>query len=87
MPPSALTLSLSLSQNEVKEEEDGATKDLSEEEVQTRIEEYNAQVSEDGMKLVSLQDTLAGAINFRLTVVPDFDEFQLCRDLIKSQIN
>ncbi|XP_045931432.1 ras association domain-containing protein 5 [Micropterus dolomieu] len=40
-------------QNEAKEEEEGGTKDLSEEEVQTRIEKYNAQVSENGMKLAS----------------------------------
>ncbi|XP_071350493.1 ras association domain-containing protein 5 isoform X5 [Trachinotus anak] len=38
-------------QNEAKEEEEGGTKDLSEEEVRTRIEEYNAQVTENGMKL------------------------------------
>ncbi|XP_071350490.1 ras association domain-containing protein 5 isoform X2 [Trachinotus anak] len=37
--------------NEAKEEEEGGTKDLSEEEVRTRIEEYNAQVTENGMKL------------------------------------
>lgn len=40
-------------QNEAKEEEERGTKDLSEEEVQTRIEEYNTQVSENGMKLAS----------------------------------
>ncbi|CAJ1051695.1 ras association domain-containing protein 5 isoform X1 [Xyrichtys novacula] len=40
-------------QNEAKEEEEGGTKDLSEEEARTRIEEYNAQVSENGMKLAS----------------------------------
>ncbi|XP_038553020.1 ras association domain-containing protein 5 isoform X4 [Micropterus salmoides] len=40
-------------QNEAKEEEEGGTKDLSEEEVQTRIEKYNSQVSENGMKLAS----------------------------------
>nr|XP_043880809.1 ras association domain-containing protein 5 isoform X2 [Solea senegalensis] len=39
--------------NEAKEEEEGGTKDLSAEEVQTKIEEYNAQVSETGMKLAS----------------------------------
>ncbi|XP_040014568.1 ras association domain-containing protein 5 isoform X1 [Xiphias gladius] len=39
--------------NEAKEEEPGGTKDLSEEEVRTRIEEYNAQVTENGMKLAS----------------------------------
>lgn len=37
-----------------KEEEEGGTRNLSEEEVRTRIEQYNAQVSENGMKLVSL---------------------------------
>nr|XP_043880810.1 ras association domain-containing protein 5 isoform X3 [Solea senegalensis] len=42
-----------LKQNEAKEEEEGGTKDLSAEEVQTKIEEYNAQVSETGMKLAS----------------------------------
>ncbi|XP_049436609.1 ras association domain-containing protein 5 isoform X2 [Epinephelus fuscoguttatus] len=40
-------------QKETKEEEEKGTKDLSEEEVRTRIEEYNAQVSENGMKLAS----------------------------------
>ncbi|KAM9362237.1 ras association domain-containing protein 5 [Symphorus nematophorus] len=40
-------------QNETKEEEERGTKDLSEEEVRTRIEEYNAQISENGMKLAS----------------------------------
>ncbi|XP_035008104.1 ras association domain-containing protein 5 [Hippoglossus stenolepis] len=40
-------------QNETKEEEAGGTKELSVEEVQTRIEEYNAQVTENRMKLVS----------------------------------
>uniref|UniRef100_A0A3B5A341 Ras association domain family member 5 n=1 Tax=Stegastes partitus TaxID=144197 RepID=A0A3B5A341_9TELE len=39
--------------NEAKEEEERGTKDLSEDEVHTRIEEYNAQVSENGMKLAS----------------------------------
>ncbi|XP_037346710.1 ras association domain-containing protein 5 isoform X3 [Pungitius pungitius] len=38
---------------EAKEEEEDGARDLSEEEVQTRIEEYNAQVSENGMKLAS----------------------------------
>ncbi|XP_034388574.1 ras association domain-containing protein 5 isoform X3 [Cyclopterus lumpus] len=38
---------------EVKEEDEGGTRDLSEEEVWTRIEEYNAQVSANGMKLSS----------------------------------
>ncbi|XP_034726009.1 ras association domain-containing protein 5 isoform X1 [Etheostoma cragini] len=40
-------------QKEAKEEDGRGSKDLSEEEVQTRIEEYNAQVSETGMKLAS----------------------------------
>ncbi|XP_034388572.1 ras association domain-containing protein 5 isoform X1 [Cyclopterus lumpus] len=40
-------------QKEVKEEDEGGTRDLSEEEVWTRIEEYNAQVSANGMKLSS----------------------------------
>ncbi|XP_069393932.1 ras association domain-containing protein 5 isoform X2 [Paralichthys olivaceus] len=39
--------------NETKEEEEGGTKDLSAEEVRTRIEEYNAQVNENGMSLAS----------------------------------
>lgn len=39
-------------QNAAKEEEKGATKDLSVEEVRARIEAYNAQVTENGMKLV-----------------------------------
>lgn len=40
-------------QNEVKAEEEGGLKTLSEEEVQTRIAEYNAQDTENGMKLAS----------------------------------
>ncbi|XP_076611610.1 ras association domain-containing protein 5 isoform X2 [Chaetodon auriga] len=40
-------------QNEAKEEDERGTKDLSEEEVRTRIEEYNTQVSENGMNLAS----------------------------------
>ncbi|XP_073325419.1 ras association domain-containing protein 5 isoform X2 [Pagrus major] len=39
--------------NEAKEEDDEGTKDLSEEEVRTRIEDYNAQISENGMKLAT----------------------------------
>ncbi|XP_067443823.1 ras association domain-containing protein 5 isoform X1 [Thunnus thynnus] len=39
--------------HEAKEEEERGTKDLSEEEVRTRINAYNAQVSENGMKLAS----------------------------------
>ncbi|XP_037346709.2 ras association domain-containing protein 5 isoform X2 [Pungitius pungitius] len=42
-----------LKPKEAKEEEEDGARDLSEEEVQTRIEEYNAQVSENGMKLAS----------------------------------
>ncbi|XP_060925547.1 ras association domain-containing protein 5 [Limanda limanda] len=38
---------------ETKEEEEGGTKELSAEEVRTRIEEYNAQVTENGMNLAS----------------------------------
>lgn len=38
---------------EAKEEEEGGAKDLSEEEARQRIEEYNSQVSENGMKLAS----------------------------------
>ena len=45
-------------QKEAKEEETRGTKDLSEEEVSKRIEEYNAQVSENGMNLVSSQHLL-----------------------------
>ena len=43
-----------LQQNEAKQNEvsETGTKALSEEEVRSRIEEYNAQVSENGMKLV-----------------------------------
>lgn len=44
-----------LQQNETKEEEEGRTKDLSEDEMRARIEEYNAQVTENGMKLVSYE--------------------------------
>lgn len=38
---------------EAKEEEEGGAKDLSEEEARQRIEEYNSQVSENGIKLAS----------------------------------
>ncbi|XP_047203827.1 ras association domain-containing protein 5 isoform X4 [Girardinichthys multiradiatus] len=38
-------------QSETKEEEEGGAKELSEEEVRTKIESYNAQVSENGMNL------------------------------------
>lgn len=52
-------------QNEAKEEEERGTKDLSEEEVRTRIEEYNAQVSENGMKL-ALDGSYTGFIKVHL---------------------
>ncbi|KAM8868253.1 ras association domain-containing protein 5 isoform 3-T3 [Synchiropus picturatus] len=39
--------------NESKEEEEGGASDLSEEEVRCRIEQYNSQVSENGMNLAS----------------------------------
>ncbi|XP_054640820.1 ras association domain-containing protein 5 isoform X2 [Dunckerocampus dactyliophorus] len=39
--------------SEAKEEEEGGAKDLPEEDVRTRIEEYNSRVSENGMKLAS----------------------------------
>ncbi|XP_028301713.1 ras association domain-containing protein 5 isoform X2 [Gouania willdenowi] len=39
--------------SETKEEEEGEATDLPEEEVHARIEEYNSQVSENGMKLAS----------------------------------
>lgn len=38
---------------EAKEEDEGGTKDLSEEEVRQRIEDYNSQMSENGMKLAA----------------------------------
>uniref|UniRef100_A0A1A7XRG8 Ras association (RalGDS/AF-6) domain family member 5 n=1 Tax=Iconisemion striatum TaxID=60296 RepID=A0A1A7XRG8_9TELE len=40
-----------IKQTEKKEEEEGGTKVLSEEEVQTMIDEYNGHISENGMKL------------------------------------
>ncbi|XP_030586211.1 ras association domain-containing protein 5 isoform X2 [Archocentrus centrarchus] len=40
-------------QNEAKEELERATKELSEEDVRAKIEEYNAQVTENGMKWAS----------------------------------
>ncbi|XP_017271493.1 ras association domain-containing protein 5 isoform X2 [Kryptolebias marmoratus] len=40
-------------QNEPREEEEGATKHLSEKEVRAKIEEYNTQVAENGMKLAT----------------------------------
>lgn len=43
-------------QKEAKEEDEGATKELSEEDVRAKIEEYNAQVTENGMKLVRVFD-------------------------------
>lgn len=39
--------------NEAKEDEDKGTKELSKEEVKARIQQYNSQVSEIGIKLVS----------------------------------
>lgn len=39
--------------NEAKEDEDKGTKELSKEEVKARIQQYNSQVSENGMNLVS----------------------------------
>ncbi|CAG5982536.1 unnamed protein product [Menidia menidia] len=39
--------------SQTKEEEEGGTNDLSEEEVRARIQEYNAQVSENGMNLAA----------------------------------
>nr|XP_057911110.1 ras association domain-containing protein 5 isoform X2 [Doryrhamphus excisus] len=39
--------------SDAKEEEEGSVKDIPEEDVQTRIEEYNSRVSENGMKLAS----------------------------------
>ncbi|KAJ0068581.1 hypothetical protein NL108_009709 [Boleophthalmus pectinirostris] len=50
---------------ETKEEEEGGTKDLSEEEVRQRIEEYNSQVPENGMKLSS-NGSYHGFIKVRL---------------------
>ena len=44
----------SFQQSETKEQEERGPKELSEEEVRSRIQEYNAQVSENGMKLVSI---------------------------------
>lgn len=52
------TVSLPFQPNEAKEDEDKKTKELSEEEVQTRIQQYNSQVSEIGMNLVSLKASL-----------------------------
>ncbi|XP_054640821.1 ras association domain-containing protein 5 isoform X3 [Dunckerocampus dactyliophorus] len=43
----------SVKKSEAKEEEEGGAKDLPEEDVRTRIEEYNSRVSENGMKLAS----------------------------------
>ncbi|KAM9409408.1 ras association domain-containing protein 5 [Pholidichthys leucotaenia] len=52
-------------QNEAKDEEERETKDLSEDEVRTRIAEYNAQVSENGMNLTS-DGTYTGFIKVHL---------------------
>lgn len=52
--PALIRLSLLPFQpNEAKEDEDKGTKELSKEEVKARIQQYNSQVSENGMKLVS----------------------------------
>lgn len=51
-------VSLTFQPHEAKEDEDKGTKELSEEEVQTRIQQYNSQVSEIGMNLVSLEASL-----------------------------
>ncbi|XP_033822442.2 ras association domain-containing protein 5 isoform X1 [Periophthalmus magnuspinnatus] len=50
-PPRILCSTPSQPKAETKEEEEGGTKDLSQEEVRQRIEEYNSHVSETGMKL------------------------------------
>nr|XP_040058539.1 ras association domain-containing protein 5 isoform X3 [Gasterosteus aculeatus aculeatus] len=52
-------------QKEAKEEDERGTTDLSEEEVRTSIEEYNAQVSENGMKL-ALDGSYTGFIKVHL---------------------
>lgn len=49
------TVSLPFQPNKAKEDEGKRTKELSEEEVQTRIQQYNSQVSENGMNLVSFK--------------------------------
>jgi len=49
---------IAFQQKEVKDEGERGTRDLSDEEVWTRIEEYNAQVSANGMKLVSFKHVL-----------------------------
>lgn len=51
-------VSLPFQPNEAKEDEDKGTKELSEDEVQTRIQQYNSQASEIGMNLVSLKASL-----------------------------
>ncbi|XP_018542263.1 ras association domain-containing protein 5 isoform X2 [Lates calcarifer] len=63
--------------NEKKEEEEGGTKDLSEEEVRTRIEQYNAQVTENGMNLAA-DGSYTGFIKVHLRLnrpvtVPDLE--------------
>ncbi|XP_075997340.1 ras association domain-containing protein 5-like [Genypterus blacodes] len=63
--------------NEAKEEENGATKDLSEEDLRTRIEEYNAQNSEIGMSVAS-DGSYTGFIKVHLRLsrpvtVPDME--------------
>ncbi|XP_003973741.3 ras association domain-containing protein 5 isoform X3 [Takifugu rubripes] len=51
--------------NEAKEDEDKGTKELSKEEVKARIQQYNSQVSENGMKLAS-DGTYTGFIKVNL---------------------
>lgn len=63
-----LTVSLVAFQpNEAKDEEDRGAKDLPEEEVQTRIQEYNSKVSEIGMNLVRFQFL---QLQFRMFMMP-----------------
>lgn len=52
-------------QNETKEQEVGGAKELSDEEVQAKIQSYNAQVSENGMNLAA-DGTFTGFIKVHL---------------------
>ncbi|XP_068172500.1 ras association domain-containing protein 5 [Antennarius striatus] len=66
--------------NEAKEEVERETKDLSEEDVRRRIEEYNAHVSENGMKLAS-DGSFTGFIKVHLRLsrpvtVPDVERVE-----------
>lgn len=83
-------------QNAAKEEEKGATKDLSVEEVRARIEEYNAQVTENGMKLVRVlffkQICRWGIAlsNLKVTMKPyyfSFPFFHKCTHIKNNQTN